>query len=408
MYSGKKELTIATIVGKELLTEKLSVEERDLLQEWLLIPENQDYYNRVVNFETLKSKESFYATVDAVAAYNGAKKKIDKKNNASIIPLYKYKRVLKYAAVFLVLLSIAIPFYQNKKVEESTKEKRVVVSSILPKYNSPTLILADGTVVSLEPKKEKIVSKNGIITNVNQVLAYNTETSEETSPSAENTLLVPVGGIYAVNLSDGTKVWLNSKSSLKYPVRFSGDKRTVTLEGEAYFEVEKNPKQPFVVQTQTANVTVLGTHFNVSSYDDDALFKTTLLEGSVQLNSKNPKVNPVILAPGEKGSLLREGGSTIAVKTTNVYQDTAWKEGEFYFKKEKLGAIIKKIERWYSVDFVFEDPSIANYIFTGVARKDKPIEYLLNIISQTSKVTFEITKTDKTKKKVILIKRKQF
>lgn len=394
MSLGKKEFAIATIIKKELFNEKLSEEEAAFLQEWLLLAENQEQYNRIIDFETLKSKEHFYTTIDATAAYNRIIKKIDKKN-VSVIPLYNYRRLLKYAAIILALLSIAIPFYKGKT--ESTKEITNVVTSLLPRYNNPTLILADGTVVSLEPKKDTIVSKNGIITNVNQVLAYNTKTSKGISSNAENTLIVPVGGIYAVTLSDGTKVWLNSKSTLKYPVNFSGDKRTVTLDGEAYFEVTKNTHSPFSVKTKSGNVNVLGTHFNVSSYSDDEIFSTTLVEGKVEVSDfdNSSKKSSVILRPNQQVNI---NAVTISPKVIEVDTElyTAWKEGKFYFENESLKEILKKMARWYNFNLHFEEKSLEKIKFTGSVLKDEPLEDLLEVIGKSSGVKYKITKKNQT------------
>jgi len=393
MSQAKKEFVIAALIRKELLIGELSIEENALLQEWLSIPENQEYYQKVINAETLKSKERFYKTVNRDLAFERIKEKIDFRE-APVILLLDYKKVLKYAAVLVFLAAISSVFYYLNN-DAKMQNQEVVVKSIEPKYNNPTLILADGTVTSLEPEKEKIISKNGVISNVNHVLVYDVKAIKGMVSKGENTLIVPVGGIYAVILSDGTKVWLNSKSSLKYPVLFSGTTRDVTLEGEAYFEVSKNPHSPFTVKTKSGNVTVLGTHFNVSAYQEDKKFETTLAEGKVKISqiSKTEKDASVILKPGQQASVRNE---TIRVAEVDPYGCSAWKDGKFYFENENLKNILDKMERWYNFNVRFEQKSLEQIKFTGILLKDQPIDQFLDIIRKTSNVKYKITKINQT------------
>jgi ferric-dicitrate binding protein FerR (iron transport regulator) len=391
MSLGKKEFIIADLIRKELLIGELSVEENAFLQEWLSKPENHEYYQKIIDFETLKSKEAFYSGIDTDLAFERIKQKINF-TETPVIPLFDYKKIFRYAAVLVFLAGISsVFFYLNNS--DDVQKKEVVVKSIERKYDHPTLVLADGTVVSLEPKKEKIVSKNGVISNVNQVLVYDANVLKGTS-TGENTLIVPVGGIYAVNLSDGTKVWLNSKSSLKYPVEFSGNKRTVTLEGEAYFEVSKNAHSPFTVKTNSGKVTVLGTHFNVSAYAEDKLFAATLAEGKVQVSETNVKNNEsVVLRPGQQA---RASNAVLNVVEVDPSVYTAWKDGKFYFENENLKSILNKMSRWYNFNVKFEQKSLEQIKFTGIVLKQEPIENLLDIISKTSNVKYKITKVNQT------------
>ncbi|MBZ4040853.1 FecR family protein [Flavobacterium hibisci] len=390
MSQGKKEIIIAALIRKELLTGELSIEENALLQEWLSVPENQEYYQKVIDLETFKLKETFYKSVDTELAFERIKEKIG--SETPVISLFNYKKVLKYAAVILFFAGItSVFFYINN--DSSSKSQEVVVKSIEPKYNSPTLVLADGTVVSLEPKKEKIVSKNGVISNVNQVLVYDAKALNGKVSTGENMLIVPVGGIYAVSLSDGTKVWLNSKSTLKYPVEFSGNTRKVTLEGEAYFEVSKNDHSPFTVKTKSGDVTVLGTHFNVSAYEEDRKFETTLAEGKVKVSGTNKENQSVTLIPGQQAR-LRNNTLNVAAVDPSVY--TAWKDGKFYFENENMKNILTKMARWYNFNVKFEQKALEQIKFTGIVLKEEPIDHFLDIISKTSNVKYKITKANQT------------
>ncbi|MEO8534918.1 MAG: FecR domain-containing protein [Flavobacterium sp.] len=392
MSLGRKEFIIADLIRKELLIGELSIEENAFLQEWISEPNNHEYYQKVIDFETLKVKESFYKGINTDLAFGRIRAKIYQVK--PVVSLFSYRRIFAYAAVFAVLLGLGSLYFFNSAAESAKQE--VAVKSILPKYNNPTLVLADGTVVSLEPKKEKIVSENGIISNVNQVLVYDTNALHGETSAGDNTLIVPVGGIYAVSLSDGTKVWLNSKSTLQYPVEFSGDKRTVTLEGEAYFEVSKNPHSPFTVKTKSGNVTVLGTHFNVSSYTEDNSFITTLAEGKVKVAAFNStEKETVVLDPGQQSRVNKNGGTvTVAEVDPSVY--TAWKDGKFYFENESLKSILAKMSRWYNFNVKFESKSLEQIKFTGIVLKEEPIDRLLDIISKTSNVKYKITKVNQT------------
>ena len=394
MSLEKKEFIVADLIRKELLIGELSLEENAFLQQWLSVPENQQYYQKVINLETLQSKELFYSNINTDAAFERVIERIGQ-NKTLVVSLFRYRQLFKYAAVFLVLLGLAATFLFINNSEN--QKEAVVVNSISPKYNNPTLVLADGTVVSLESKKEKIVSENGVISNVNKVLVYDVKDLKGTVSTGDNTLIVPVGGIYAVNLSDGTKVWLNSKSSLRYPVEFSGDKRAVTLEGEAYFEVAKNPHSPFTVKTKSGNVTVLGTHFNVSSYIEDQVFKITLAEGKVKVSDiKNASdKKEATLKPGQQAIIINKKEAIEVVEVDpSVY--TAWKDGKFYFENENLKSILTKMSRWYNFNVKFDNKSLEQIKFTGIVLKEEPIDHLLDIISKTSNIKYKITKINQT------------
>jgi hypothetical protein len=388
MAAENKEFIIAALIRKELLIGELSIEENALLQEWLSVPQNQEYYQKVIDLETLKSKERFYNTVDTDLAFEKIKEKLDFADEPEI-SLFNYRKVWRYAAILVFLAGISSVFFYLNNTGEPKKQE-VVVKSIEPQYNHPTLVLADGTVVSLEPKKEKIVSKNGVISNVNKVLVYDAKALNGKVSTGENSLIVPVGGIYAVSLSDGTKVWLNSKSTLKYPVEFSGKTRNVTLEGEAYFEVSKDPNAPFTVKTKSGNVTVLGTHFNVSAYEEDKNFETTLAEGKVKVSEDN---QTVVLNPGQQARSKNAGLSVVDVDPS-VY--TAWKDGKFYFENENLKNILTKMARWYNFNVKFEQKALEQIKFTGIVLKDEPIDRFLDVISKSSNVKYKITKVNQT------------
>lgn len=382
--------------------DSLTSEELVFLEKW--IEDNQEEYLNVVklHFSSLESKQE----VDADLAYQKFKRKINEDREVVVSKSKLVYSFLKYAAIFVGIAVSSFLIYQNNFKQDSGffDAKNGV-------YDKATLILEDGSEVVLEEhQNEEIKSSGGVkISNNNKVLKYSAvgnKLNQNHGKVTYNTLHVPNGGIYQLELPDGTIVWLNSATSLKFPTQFIGKERVVSVDGEAYFEVEKDKKRPFIVKTQFADIAVLGTHFNVSSYDEDDFFSTALLEGSVRLKAINKSVANVTLKPGQKGNLIKDGDSPISVKTVDVNQEIAWKEGQFFFKKETLGAIIKKLSRWYKVDFKLDDKSIAYFTFTGVAQKEQPVEYLLDIISNTSKVKYEVIKKTKEGRKRIVIKKK--
>ncbi|MFC2109908.1 FecR family protein, partial [Bacteroidota bacterium] len=302
---------------------------------------------------------------------------------------------LKYAAAILILFTIGNSIYRaNFDTNTITKE---AIKNIKPGSEKATLILSDGTTVDLESHKNELIlsdnrtqAKNKEEGLVYNIVANENSTSSVIKPLKYNTLKVPTGGMYQVVLSDGTKVWLNSETSLTYPEIFTGEQRIVQLKGEAYFEVTKNSKE-FIVKTNTAEITVLGTQFNVSSYIDDAFFSSTLVEGKIKLATSANSNNSIILAPNQRG-LINKNSSKIQVTPVDTEAYTAWIEGKFYFKSERLENILKRMSRWYNIDIIYEDDTLKNKIFTGVFYKGKTIDNLLDMICKTTQVNYSIIK----------------
>lgn len=202
--------------------------------------------------------------------------------------------------------------------------------------------------------------------------------------SSYNTLSTARGEQYQVRLPDSSLVWLNAASELKYPSSFNTLKeRRVELSGEAYFEVAKNKKQPFVVQADGQEVKVLGTHFNVSSYSDEPDAITTLLEGSVQI-SGNGEVK--VLKPGERAVRT---GNQIKVSEADLSEDMAWKNGDFYFNNVGIASIMRQISRWYDVDIIYQG-ELTDEKFYGTISRSKNIKQVLNVLEKTKSVHFKV------------------
>jgi transmembrane sensor len=261
-------------------------------------------------------------------------------------------------------------------------------NDISPGTDTAILTLANGTKINLgDMKGGSLLNESGIeiIKVEDGTLVY--KVVESKSNILEyNTITTPKGGQYKIVLPDGTRVWLNAASSLTYraSLNTSFGERKVHLLGEAYFEVVKKQKMPFIVRTDKQEVIVLGTHFNINSYKDEPNTKTTLLEGSVKVFSK---YGDAILKPGQQSVT---SGSAIQLSRADIDQAVAWKNGEFMFSKELLSGIMKEISRWYNVDVVYADQQLENKVFNGTISKFKNVSHVLKMLEKTGEVKFKI------------------
>ena len=200
-----------------------------------------------------------------------------------------------------------------------------------------------------------------------------------------NTVYVPERGEYQVELSDGTRIWVNSASEISFPSYFAGNVREVTLAGEAYFEVAHDSRRPFYVNIGDARVQVLGTAFNVSAYRDERTTEVALLNGKVSFDATDGKH---VLSPGEIAALDKAQGVT-EVREGDVASIIAWKEGRFYFEDMRMEDLALKLSRWYGVDFAFDSEAARELRFSGGMVKYRPLNYVLEMISKTTRVVFQ-------------------
>ena len=196
-------------------------------------------------------------------------------------------------------------------------------------------------------------------------------------------IYVPKGGEFELVLADGTRVWMNSETELKFPRVFTGDKRQVELvSGEAYFDVRKDKTKPFIVRNKDLDLTVLGTQFNIQNYSDEHEIITTLVEGAVQLSS-----DKTILHPGEQATYNKATRET-QVETVDTELFTAWREGRLIFKSTRLETVLKQLSRWYDVKFVYEEERLKDLIFSGKMKKYDNGNVILGILKATGKIDF--------------------
>ncbi|WP_316841805.1 FecR domain-containing protein [Pedobacter gandavensis] len=302
-----------------------------------------------------------------------------------LIPFYKQRSFayLAIACTALLVTGFMSMFYREFR---SSKFDDPITGSasygIVPGSNKAALLLPDGQTINLsEVKSGLLITESGITYNDGTELPVFTD-------GLDFTLKTPNGGQYMLTLSDGTKVWLNAASSLKFPGIFSAQKlRKVTLSGEAYFEVTKDAASPFVVKSARQEVKVLGTHFQVSSYPDDATVNTALLNGSVLVEHSFLQNKETLLKPGEE-LLLSE--STAKVEKANVEDLLAWKNGLFVFKKEPIGSIMKKISRWYDVAVVYETGVDQDQVLSSEVSRFDELSTVLSQLELSGVVHFKL------------------
>ncbi len=293
------------------------------------------------------------------------------------------------AAAILILLISGIYYYQKSSdpVLVKTGIPRFK-NDILPGNNKAILTLGDGSKIDLDDAKTGILASesNIDIKKTSQGQLEYTAGNQGENPVKYNILSTPMGGEYRLVLPDGSKVWLNSGSILRFPTIFNGPERIVELRGEAYFEIAKNAQMPFRVRTNNAmDIKVLGTHFNVMAYDDEKNINTTLIEGSVEVLKGSGKT---MLKPGQE-AILNRGSGNIKVAPADVEQAIAWKNGNFIFYNENIESIMRKVSRWYNVD-VFYQGNLINKDFAGTISRNKNVSELLKMLELTGAVHFSI------------------
>ncbi len=307
------------------------------------------------------------------------------------------QRILAAASIIFIL-SAGVWFYKDKNPDQVViaEKEEVKQPDIDPAENKAVLTLADGSKILLDGSERGLIAnESGIkITKLSDgTITYEATTAgnSNTNRLAYNTIETPKGGKYQVILPDGSKVWLNAASTLKFPTAFTGKERDVELEGEAYFEVAKNKLLPFRVHTKDMNIFVTGTQFNVMAYKDEQFSATTLVEGSVDIKNSSEKLS---LVPGEQA--VNKTGTSLRKNEVDVEQFIAWKNGLFQFNNTDIQSVMRQIGRWYDVSIEYRG-EIPQTKFGGYISRDSKLSQVIKML-ELSGIKFSVQE-----KKIIVL-----
>ncbi|MBS7231510.1 FecR domain-containing protein [Flavobacterium psychroterrae] len=322
-------------------------------------------------------------------SYEQLKAKLPLQQEIKVIRIWP--RIAVAASIALLLGTGLFYFAKPKEQIIQVAEKPQEITpggnrGILTLSNGKQIVLSDISAkdtIAKEGEKDEVTIKMGANGVITYIINPNTAASKENTNSF-NTLSTPTGGQYNIVLADGTKVYLNAVSSIKYPTQFNGDQRVVELDGEAYFEVAKNKNKPFVVKSGDQDIEVLGTHFNVHAYDNEAVVKTTLLEGSVVVTYKNQKS---ILKPGQQSN-VSEKLNKITIKQVDTEAAIAWKNGRFKFDNADLKTVMRQLERWYGIKVEYRG-DVSDVRFNGGTFMNKNLSEVLKVL-ELSNIKFKV------------------
>ena len=378
--NDEQQLAVAERIGGlifKFLNESITDNELLELHNWAYSSKNnQELFEGLVHSDELQKSIDFISQVDMDAAFHSIQQQIAKDKNelsgekARIIDSrINWWRMSAAAAVFiLIALSVAYFFVRPIKSASSQQNLAVIQDIPAPTGSKAVLTLSNGSKIILDNVHQSSLGKQGnaIITKQSDgEIIYAKVANENNLDVTYNTLSTGRGGQTEILLTDGSKVWLNAASSIKYPTSFNRKVRRVEIEGEAYFEIAHNKMMPFIVQIPGAEVRVLGTHFNVMAYKDEPISRTTLLEGSVQITEDNQST---YLKPGQQAK-IGLGEKTDVIDNIDTTGVIAWKNDKFRFSIQSLESIMKQLERWYDIDVIYEGEKPSIRLTASISRR---------------------------------------
>jgi len=293
-------------------------------------------------------------------------------------------RMAAAAVLIGILITVTLLYFVRRQPAATAQ----IAHDLPPGSNKATLTLATGKKINLTDARNGVLLRQAGVQATKNGSGQVTFTFPKTTGNdhSQNTVATPKGGQWEVRLSDGTQIWLNAASSITFPASFANlENRIVTLTGEAYFEVAKDKSHPFIVISGQQSVEVLGTHFNINSYEDEPNIKTTLLEGSVKVSQLGKK-NPHVLVPGQQSVASASG---ITVKAVDTDEAVAWKEGYFQFDDEPISSVMRKLSRWYDVDVHYAD-TVSTEGMNGRVSRNKNISQVIKALEATKTVHFKV------------------
>ena len=361
----------------------ITEEERQELEDWCEeAPRNRKLFEQICQ-EDLFSKERYvYEKINDTKAFSVFEKRVRKVSSRSIGNWWKYAAVLLFPILVV----------GSWKLMHETEQVSIVASSVAPIQpgcSQAVLVLDDGRKVFLKEEEEGVISEDKEITVTGEKdrLVYTSSEGKNVDEIRFNELEVPRGGEYKVRLADGTLVYLNSATRMKYPIKFDEKERKVYLSGEAYFEVAKDPERPFFVEMEGVEVRVYGTSFNVNTHQEGNI-QTVLVKGSIGVKVLSSGMESMI-RPGQMAE-FKQGNTKVDVKDVNVAVYTDWKDGIFRFENQRLEDILTVLSNWYDVDVFYQTAFVKELHFSGYMERYKDVSVILEAITLSTGVTFSI------------------
>ena len=370
-----KRIIVKSVLGT------LTEEENFVLEEWFQENDrNRVLYQKLSSTVELKHKYKQYENIDVAGTFRRNQRRLYQN-----VPNRVLKRILPYAAVVLLLFGGVFCFLMNRSGE--VREEVPVALSAGGKYAE--LILANGQKVDLHEGMEMKLRERSSNIQVKGNVVYYEENKDSVTLGEYNMIRTPLGGEYSLTLADGTKVWLNAMSELRYPVAFGEGVREVELKGEAYFEVEKNEGKPFIVKTDEFNVRVLGTSFNISAYLDSPLAHTTLCSGHVRINDRTNPGKEVDILPGEQ-LLFHRDNREMSVREVDTDVFVSWREGFFQFDNNTVEEVFTILQRWYNIQVFYANVEVRQELFTGKLPRFDNLQIIIDLIERVSDLKIEV------------------
>lgn len=361
----------------------ITKEERQELEKWCEEKaRNRRFFEQVCQEDLFSKERVVYEKIDDKKALYAFEKRVGKVSPRGIGRWWKYAAVLLLPILVVGLWKLV---YEVEQVPVVTSS----VSQIQPGCSRAVLVLDDGRTVFLKEEEEGVISedKGIMVTGERDRLVYTSSEGKNVDELRFNELEIPRGGEYKVRLADGTLVYLNSATRMKYPVKFDEKERKVYLSGEAYFEVAKDPERPFFVEMEGVEVRVYGTSFNVNTHQKGNV-QTVLVKGSIGVKVLSSGMESVI-RPGQMAE-FKQGNTKVDVKDVNVAVYTDWKDGIFRFENQRLEDILTVLSNWYDVDIFYQTVSVKELHFSGYMERYKDVSVILEAITLSTGVTFSI------------------
>jgi transmembrane sensor len=380
----EKHLYFANLISTQI-NQGLTPDEQLELDAWLAAdPSTQMGYNGLIEGDAQQSAIDFMNSLSVDAAWNKVSAASGINQSVPIVkPSARFRKRFAWGAVAAAVLAVSF-FISRTEMNQPGKSSTAPVE-ISPGGNKATLTLADGKVIALDDVSNGDIAAEGNVQVIKLDGALRYNASSDNTEISYNTIQTPRGGKYQLVMSDGTLVWLNAASSLRFPVAFKGNERAVELTGEAYFEVRKSTK-PFKVFLQNGSqIEVKGTAFNVNAYNDEEIMKATLVQGKINFLMEGKSQ---ALVPGQQIRVRNEQAEIQVVEDVDVEEEIAWKNDLFIFKGMDVKSIMREISRWYDIDVIYK-VKINPETFSGIVSRKSNLSQVLKIMEEGG-VRFEI------------------